>query len=504
MLDEKRVPLLDNVEYKQGKRLGEGSHGEVYEVFPKSKNKTTANNVLEQLKAKTTVREKVQTVRQYQTSLPAVKKIIPTYIYKHNIDESKITGGWFHTSSPQKHGENSFFITERLNGRPLVDWLDSAEFLQLTHRRRALLIFQLVDQVCSRHQNKFSTGPANYHGDISKRNVMLEINQGKTQAYLFDCGFSSFLSKQQIEDPNVLATFKVRGNPVYYPPESVPVYRSDKPLFGPQSDNFMLAAPILNLLGEPSCYRAKVGYKGHDKTKILLKDQNVIEFPDIGLSENLRDIVLRFIKRMQNERPQDRPHDDEMWLFFLNLYKLTIMCEESMLNQQSINVIPQNIDRYKTSQYRYKAFAVSCCILLSFAGGAILVGDLLDHKKTMDALSQSLDKLGGIPLYAIAVFAAVTIAILAASACFKGRTLSQQIASQEQDLTQAEAKAKTFKTDPNALLLGEEIIAMADGKWVKPTNEATLLENKPEEGDRVEPESDEYKVKSTCQSPTTY
>ncbi|MFT3741251.1 MAG: hypothetical protein QM752_00975 [Gammaproteobacteria bacterium] len=309
-------------DYKRGSQIAIGWYSVTYESSPVDIIHETPLNFLNSNPAEKsqTVADKIANIKNYYRRIPAVEKVASKESYKNN--DYVVTKNWLHTQEPTEEIEDDnamvSFIAEKIPGTVLAESLEKIKLLSL--KQRVNLILQLIDQVCSRHVNKPSTGEANYHGDAHLSNIMFYCPEsGEPSVTLFDHDRSSILTDEQLRDPNYLRPYFFQGsNKLYHPPESCPEDSKKEACYGIKSDTFMLVSSILFILGEPDPFASRKACDEGKETVIPFDDQGVVDFPSID-SYNLRNITLQFIRRMQEQQVSRRPDDEELLRFFTNL-----------------------------------------------------------------------------------------------------------------------------------------------------------------------------------------
>lgn len=398
MIDGEKEQITDEKKdgsqiYKRIIQLGKGANGEVFGVQPENLCSDTPSSLIQKDRKKSknqNIKNKISLIRNHKKSTYAVEKDIPKSKYREI--EHQITSKWFFTQPHKQHSGYVSFITEYIPGKNLTKLSSSEEFQELTISDRVSLALQLVDQVCSRHANKPSTGPANYHADIHSGNIIIDLSEpGKPKLTLFDHGQSNYLTEAQIENPNKLEKFIYdSGNAITSAPEVVSDQKI-KAQYGTKSDIFMVTAPLLQIFGVHDPFSVKKLLSDpKQKSKAPFSQYGIIEFPDLDLYDsNLNTIFKKFINRMQITEVEKRPDDEELLRFFTDLQKLIKLHE-----------------KYKYFSIKSNIFGISAAL--------VMVGLASGFSSNSNTMLKSFDSLGIIAPYTILLSFFIAMGILTA------------------------------------------------------------------------------------------
>lgn len=408
-------------------------------------------------KTKQSLKDKLQIIAEEINSKPKIQKTTREKC-GFREEEFKITRQWFFTdtnsSVEEAKGEDkkplNAFVSEYIPGETLNDILAPVRgrrtqkqmnyffrLRTLTPIERVNLALQLVEQVYSRHHNKPSTGYANTHGDIHWGNIFLEFPEGREPILtLFDHGLSQYLTDAQLTDSNALVGYLLRADQINgsMRPLECCVQRGGTPQYGVKSDIFMLADPLMVLLGGDTTkiYRQKrkKNLTKKQKARAFLGEEmrEGVEYPTIGGVRIIR-VILDFIRRMQDPKVQKRPDDEETLRFFTHLQKVI------------------KLNHGISEAARYQKFCILTCLV-----SASFFGLAMGFYFNSQAMLTALDPRGVLTPYVLVL----TFAIVAATLAYRLRP----------------------NPDPNPLI--QEMQALANGTYnfVQPEPEEIKFDEK--------------------------
>jgi len=427
--------------------LGNGGYGKVFGLKPSDKKNIDAFEELRRVEAAkrssfpkdektgesiiseftpettTSLKEKREILETAFATQPiarkyAIKKEDSDTFLRHELAQMEDARLLRHSKAIKKDRKGFYLDMEFISGKQLSGYSVS----HLTFAEKTQLILQLVEQVHNLHRNR--KGEI-IHGDIKLENILIDAEKRdatntnpKRNIVLIDLGVSTTTSTIDELNPHKI---NMRGNPQYCPPETIQTARQD-PRYGTGSDIYMLAAPLLSLLGATDPYGKKFGELNPLRQ---LYDADGALIPDMQLDNNvdLRLVTLEFIKQMQNFQYIDRPKDDTVLKFFILLNKLAICAAQQKQHQKNSekwralqsdkntfalelhNYVfkdsPKFVEKYKIQKrilYTLGVLAVCSAIPISYA---------FAPKRTVNFFEKEVNILGTeIPMYAIFIIGA--------------------------------------------------------------------------------------------------
>jgi hypothetical protein len=215
---EASEPLLLHGRYELGRKLGEGSYGEVYEAFDVQLDRApVAIKILRSLVINPASKERF---RREATALSRLNG------HPHVV---RVLDGRF-------EGPSCFIVMERLEGTTLRDWIQQYALMGKFPSVQVVrtLFTGIVDGVAAAHRAGI------VHRDLKPENIFLQRNgQGELSAKVLDFGIAQLADSRLTDDGQVFGT---RG---YQSPE---LMRGDNDQVGPWSDTYSLGVVLLEML----------------------------------------------------------------------------------------------------------------------------------------------------------------------------------------------------------------------------------------------------------------
>lgn len=291
-------------QYSTHDLLGEGSYGRVFKGF----------------------------IREAQNSNNWKQVAIKVCRQKYfDLQEAEYLSEFIHVYDPVIVGNEVFLIQSFLSGKELYQDKNKMDI-----HARLSAITQLCMQVHVMHSYRPVPGKSSrspfMHSDIKGENINIHYKDGLPIVTSIDYGLSHEKEGKYKRDGRLL-----KGNAVYFAPETL------KGRYYFSTDVYMLAEPILYLLGNPKLTHIKRNQQyENDPSKALKRVNQVTESTIDSLqlvqqlhffnNFNLDYLVRHFLKKMLDPNHKHRPNMTRVFIFFNNLRMLCLSAAEESDN----------------------------------------------------------------------------------------------------------------------------------------------------------------------------